>query len=279
MSARLFKIDRRSFIIKKKHVLDLFIIANFGFLSVDILYAHSVNHFAHPAEYLPLVFSAAATGALALGLFLPGRLKEFLSSSIGAASVVTGALGLYFHLESQFFKEQTLASLTYTAPLVAPLTYTALGLLLFLNRFVSSETRAWGAWVYLIAYFGFAGNFVLSVCDHYQNQFYYPSEWIPVVASALLLGVGPFYLLESCRPSVRSAVIALVAAQAAVGVLGFGLHLRAVLAPGGRTGLIERLLYGPPLLAPLLFVNLAVLLAIGMKAMGQDEKLLELRSR
>ena len=52
-------------------------------------------------------------------------------------------------------------------------------------------------------------------------------------------------------------------AQAIVGALGFLLHLRGI--TGGVSSLLsENILFGPPLFAPLLFSNLAVLVGIGL---------------
>ena len=47
-------------------VLELFVLANLAFLGVDIYVAHSINDFANPLEWVPLVFSVVATPLLAL---------------------------------------------------------------------------------------------------------------------------------------------------------------------------------------------------------------------
>ena len=43
--------------------LELFIVANFAFLGVDISIAHSANAFGEKPEWYPLIFSAAATNS------------------------------------------------------------------------------------------------------------------------------------------------------------------------------------------------------------------------
>lgn len=48
-------------VIKKKKLLDLFIISNFFFLALDIVYAHSINNFAHWGEWIPLYLCLVAT--------------------------------------------------------------------------------------------------------------------------------------------------------------------------------------------------------------------------
>jgi hypothetical protein len=56
--------------------------------------------------------------------------------------------------------------------------------------------------------------------------------------------------------------------QAFVGVTGFTLHLRAVFRESGST-LFERLLAGPPPMAPLLLPNLVILGLIGLWILGR----------
>jgi hypothetical protein len=87
-------------------------------------------------------------------------------------------------LQSSFFYERTLRSLTYSAPFAASLACTGLGFLLIMNRMVEPETFEWAQWVLLLALGGFVGNFVFSLSDHVENGFFYPMEWVPVVASA-----------------------------------------------------------------------------------------------
>ena len=47
--------------------VELFVAANIAFLAVDIGLAHAVNAFEHPAEWVPVVFSLAATLVLLAG--------------------------------------------------------------------------------------------------------------------------------------------------------------------------------------------------------------------
>jgi hypothetical protein len=57
-----------------------------------------------------------------------------------------------------------------------------------LNRMVQPETLEWTQGVLLLALGGFVGNFGFSLSDHAENGFFYPIEWVPVVASALAIG-------------------------------------------------------------------------------------------
>ena len=63
--------------------------------------------------------------------------------------MLVGLTGVVLHLESHFFYERTLRSLTYSAPFAAPLAYTGLGFLLIMNRMVDPESIEWAQWVLL----------------------------------------------------------------------------------------------------------------------------------
>src|SRR5579884_745440 len=100
--------------------VELFVIANLGFLTFDIYLAHSVNQFRVRAEYVPLFFSAIAPVALIASFVARERRQlvwKILGFLVGGAAVLVGLTGVILHLESHFFYERTLRSLTYSAPL------------------------------------------------------------------------------------------------------------------------------------------------------------------
>ncbi len=82
------------------------------------------------------------------------------------------------------------------------------------------------------------------------------------------LAVGYLFvpLVLRVQPGFLRAGYALLAAEALTGLLGFGFHLRPVLTVT-EPGLAERIIYGAPLFAPLLFTNLALLAALGLWAL------------
>lgn len=249
---------------------EAFAIGNFAFLTVDIGLAHSVNAFERWPEWIPLVFSLAAALVLAVAMLpamRPRPTVRALGLAVGALSVAVGISGLLWHLDSHFFREQTLKNLVYTAPFAAPLAYTGLGLLVLLDRLVDPDAEEWGVWVLVLSLGGFAGNFALSVADHAQNAFFHPTEWIAAGAAAFAIGflfVAAF--VDRGRRFLRLCV-GLLAVEAVVGVLGFALHLKGnLVAPGGSPS--QRFLYGAPIFAPLLFTNIAVLAAIGIGALS-----------
>ncbi len=174
-----------------------------------------------------------------------------------------GLTGVILHLQSHFFYERTLRSLTYSAPFVAPLAYAGLGFLLVMNRMVRADTAEWGQWVLLFTLGGYFGNFVLSLADHAANGFFFPVEWVPVAASAFAVGFLIVPLMMRVRNSFLELCAVILAIEGAVGVWGFLLHANANLH-GPSIHAFDNFIYGAAPLAPLLFPNLMVLGIIGL---------------
>jgi hypothetical protein len=246
--------------------IELFVVFNFGGLIGDIFLAHSQNGFRRAAEYIPLYFSIAATLTLAsvttLRVQMPG-LSRFGGHLVGWLAVGIGLAGVILHLDSQFFVERTIRSLTYAAPFAAPLAYTGLGLLLIANRLVDPRSPEWPLWILLLALGGFIGNFVFSLSDHAQNGFYNPLEWLPVISSALAVGSLAVPFVTQVTSLYIRWCAGVLGMQAVIGVIGFFLHAAAV-ARQPAASWFEKVLTGAPPLAPLLFPNLVLLATIGL---------------
>jgi len=253
--------------------VEVFVILNLGFLTFDIYLAHSENQFRNRAEYIPLFFSAVAPVILILALtqLVRNRLVwKILGQLVGWAAIVVGCTGVVFHLESHFFYERTIHSLTYSAPFAAPLAYTGLGFLLVMNRMVEVQSVEWSRWVLLFTLGGFFGNFIFSLVDHAGNGFFFHAEWVPVVASALAIGFL-FVPLVARVPKAFLYLCGLVLVlEAAVGVWGFVLHATANLK-GPSVHAFDNFVSGAPPLAPLLFPNLVLLGFIGLWCLWDRE--------
>jgi hypothetical protein len=250
-------------------LLELFVLSNLGFLILDVYLAHAFNDFAHWAEWIPVYFSALATAALAVAVTQEYRNRprpsRWIGYAVGWASIVVGLAGLVWHLEGWFFESVTLRSLVYSAPFVAPLSFAGLGCLLLLNRMEDPQSVPWGQWVVFLAWGGFVGNFALSLIDHAQNAFFYWTEWIPVVVGALGVGLLTAVLVRRPTDLVFRIGYAVLTLYALTGVLGFGLHVAPLFTePVAETGLWDAIRFGAPVFAPLLFVDLAVLAALGL---------------
>jgi hypothetical protein len=251
--------------------LEGFVVFNLAGLAFDIFLAHSENHFRHSSEYVPLVFSIVAAPSLAALVAVRRRWPAVwrdVGHLIGWSAVAIGIAGLLLHLDSRFFYERTIRSLTYAAPFAAPLAFTGLGLLLVANRMIDPSTIDWPRWMLLLAVGGFIGNFVFSLTDHAMNGFYNPVEWVPVVTSALAIGWLVVPVVVAVGATYLKACVYVVAIQAAVGLVGFALHALSILRQPAA-GIIERLSSGAPLMAPLLFPNLSILALMSLWVLRQ----------
>ena len=95
---------------------------------------------------------------------------------------------------------------------------------------VDARSLEWSRWVILLAAGGFLGNFVLSLADHAQNGFFYPSEWIGVIAAAAAFGFLVAQVAVPDNPALLAMNLALMVVQIVVGLLGFALHARGNLS-------------------------------------------------
>jgi hypothetical protein len=257
----------RWYLDRQLHV-DAFALVNLGFLIFDIYLAHSTNAFRRPVEWAPLYFSLFASAALAVAIFVRVRLGSRqawndLGHFVGGVAIVVGITGVVLHLDSQFFWEKTLRSLTYAAPFAAPLAYTGLGLLIIMNRLVRPESVEWAEWILMLTLAGFFGNFVLSLTDHASNGFFNPVEWLPVISAAVAFAflLTPF-LVRVTRQFLR-LIAGVLAGQILIGVIGFAYHVWGNLH--GTSGTVfENTVFGAPPFAPMLFPNLAILGLYGL---------------
>lgn len=238
-----------------------FCLVNLGFLTLDIYLAHSFNEFRKWQEFVPLYFSISTPLLLATGLALRKRWPAVwtdLGYFVGWGAIVMGLAGVLLHLNSLFFYERTLKSLTYSAPFIAPLAYVGVGFLLVMNRMVDAQSREWAQWTLFFTLGGFIGNFGLTLSDHAENGFFYRTEWAGVWASAIAVG----FLLTPLLVQVPKGFILLCAAillgEAGVGAWGFMLHAIANLH-GPSTHEMKNFTFGAAPFAPLLFPNLALL--------------------
>src|SRR4029078_5355945 len=97
-------------------LIECFIIANLAFLAVDIYVAHSMNAFAHWAEWIPFGFSLVAPPVIVVTHLLAGdihplpargaerstaqRISRWLGILVGSCSILVGIAGFLWHLES-----------------------------------------------------------------------------------------------------------------------------------------------------------------------------------
>lgn len=256
-----------------KTVLLGVIAGNFVFISVDVALAHTLLGLSGWPKLWP-VWAGCLCGLL-IGLRLleilggPTIWKHALNAAT-ALALFTGAFGFYFHLDSRFLQSINLHSLVYSAPIAAPLAFSGLGLLAWVaNRGKDLAGLDCRSIALALVGWGFLGNAVICLMDHEQNAFFFPSEWIGVAAG---LFAGCVCLEISFRKTLDVPEIWIVEGVfglvALVGVLGFAFHLHGGLGVSGSP--VERFVHGVPIMAPLIFVDLALLGWIILRSRQQD---------
>ena len=262
-------------------IIDIFVIVNLSFLALDIFIAHSTNEFSHYAEWIPFYFSLIAPILLSIEAWNNWKhnqsQKQFISIIVGSLAILVGITGLIWHLHSTFFEYQTLKSLVYTAPFIAPLAYTGLGSLLIMNRMIQDHSLEWSQWLIFFGFSGFVGNFILALSDHAQNGFFLFYEWIPVISSAIAVRFLGIALVRKSTHQFLDVTIVIMILQVGIGLLGLYFHGVAVFE-NISSSFFENIVYSAPIFAPLLFVNLAFLSTLGLidlrfKNIQLDEKL------
>jgi hypothetical protein len=251
-------------------------------LAVEIYVAHSTSGTIVVNEWIPIIFGAIAAMILGLAGLISLRKRELamiLAIPTLFTSLLVGLLGVYFHLVravlpfAPFGQQVNVPLFIWAPPILAPLTFAlvaAIGLsaiwvenpvdsgslILFKGlraRLPFSKTRGY----YLFVSLGLLATLISSVLDHARTNFSTPWLWVPTAAGvlgtvvALLMGVFE-------KPSSRDIGMYLVTMILVilVGVTGVVLHLLTNLTSEG-VFVGERFLRGAPILAPLLFADLA----------------------
>lgn len=251
-------------------------------LAVEIWLAHSISGTIRPDEWIPIIFGPIAGAILAVAGLANRRNRTFavwLAVPVYLASIGVGLLGAYFHLYRAVLpwapagERVTLGLLVWGPPIIAPLTFALVGMFglsalwvedppdsgtLLLPRGLGlrlpfSKTRAYFFWISL----GMLATLISSVLDHAHTDFSNPWLWVPTTAGVagtvmpLLIG----FLEKPARSDVR-VYIACMVLIILVGLVGIVLHARTnLVVQGGVVG--ERFIRGAPLLAPMLYADIA----------------------
>ena len=253
-------------------------------LGVDTYLAHSISGTIRPGEWIPIIFGVTAGVLLLVAGLIAIRRRttaNLIATFVFLASVAVGILGSYYHLNRAFLPDApagqqiTALILLFAPPLLGPLTFALVGILgisaawqeepidsgrlrLVGNLRLNMPLPKTRAYFLMVALFILV-TLISSVIDHARANFANPWLWLPTVVGAfatfVALAMGAYQRIE------RGDVITYVAAMllmALVGVVGAVLHVERNLTGQGAL-MIERLIRGAPMLAPLLFANMGAL--------------------
>lgn len=251
-------------------------------LAVEIWLAHQISGTIRPDEWIPIVFGPIAGTLLAVAGLVNLRRRALavtIAVPVYLASIGIGLLGAWFHVVRAVLpwapagERVTLGLLVWGPPVIAPLTFALVGMFGLSALWVEdppdsgrlilpagkrlqlplSKTRAYFLWVSL----GMLATLVSSVLDHAHTDFSNPWLWVPTTAGVLGT-ILPLLMAVLDRPTpwdVRVYVGGMVLILL-VGMVGAGLHLESNLVLQDVI-VGERFIRGAPLLAPMLFGDIA----------------------
>jgi hypothetical protein len=95
-------------------------------------------------------------------------------------------------------------------------------------------------------------SWVEAFYSHYKNNFQYKIQWSPILIAPVLMAAGIGALWSRTIARILLPIISVVAVIN--GVVGFYYHVRGVgRRPGGFKKPVYNIIYGPPVLAPMIF--------------------------
>ena len=255
------------------------------FISLDAYLAHSISGGIKPAEWIPILFGAAAGFVLLAAGAIATRnrpLASVFANLVFIASIIVGLLGIYFHLNRTILLDsgrlvslEAVSALIWAPPVIGPMFFILISILgisaawiespadsgtlqLLDDRRVQMPYSKTRAYLLIVAIFILA-TLISSILDHARFGFDNPWVWLPVAAglfgftTCLFIGI-----IE--KPSDSDIAVHSVAMLwlILVGVIGLALHTESSLTASGQI-VVERFLRGSPLLAPLLFANVGLM--------------------
>lgn len=231
---------------------------NFLLTGVDVLIAHSQNHFFR-WELIPLIYAPLAVLVI-LALLAAGAnpLVRRAFQLVMGVGVLVGVLGTVFHLlgNATFSRETLHHLLVKGSPVAAPIAFAGISCYALASEKYRGTARY--SRLLLLVGLGFLGSVAAAFLDHARLAFIPGYTLIPLVTGSLA-AVACFYLAYyQADTGARTIFLWIMLLNLGVGVLGCGFHLWGNLA-GTRSIVWARMMYRNPLLGPLLFSNLALL--------------------
>jgi len=266
-------------------------------LGVETLLAHLISGSVKPGESIPIVFGPAAGLCLLIaGAIRVRRGTNTLSSliviAVAAASVVVGVVGSAFHWSRIQPAVPGLGAqwdwLVFAPPVAGPLSFAGVGLLAIIA--VLEDTRPESGrltlpgiltfntpipqtrqFLWLIA-FGLYAATLSAFLDHGRTNYENIWVWTPVVLGVFgAVATTLMALYHRHTPADWFFFFVIMLLMIGIGVLGLGLHLNADLPEGGETIVVERLIRGAPVMAPMLFAIMGAFGVITMVGAETDE--------
>jgi len=261
----------------------LLVAVNQIFLGIDIYLAHLADQKIQPGEWIPIIFGPTAGALLLVAGVLAlwrRRAAAILATVVYLASAVVGLLGIYFHLiraalpTGPITYRLTTRLLVWGPPFLGPLMFVIIALFgisavwredppdsgrlrLGKRLRVRLPLRKTDVLFLLVGAAAMVAT-VSAAFDHARTGWENAYLWIPTLVGAFT-AVVCFALAAIRTPRWSDLVVYAVAMAAMVvtGLLGAWFHFQANITARG-TIVAERFIRGAPIMAPLLYANVAL---------------------
>ncbi len=262
------------------------------FTGLEVGYQHYRGSYGQRIMYTPFILSFALGVAGAWAMFSRWAARTVLRL-VSLIAVVDGVVGFYYHIRGVARKPGgwriPVFNIVMGPPLFAPLLFSTVGFLGLVTSFLrredapqndlpglSAPRSRWLSWLprswsreglvleqdvregqfqrllaavtVLSAFFSWAE----ALYSHYKNNFSFRIQWSPIIVAPLLMiaGIGSIWSRTVARTLLP--IISLLALLN--GMVGFFFHVRGVMRrPGGMKKPLYNIIYGPPVMAPLIF--------------------------
>jgi hypothetical protein len=259
---------------------------------LEVTYEHYRGSYSRRIMYTPVLLSGLLLGA-GIAAYKSRKAARTVLPGISALTLVDGLIGFYFHVRGIQRKpggwRLPIVNLIMGPPVFAPLLFGISAYLGIIASYLRRESDSTGrrtpwpahsqSWAKrlpgnitherigwkqdlregrfqqhmaaaTVLWAFFSG--VEASYSHYKNNFRYKMQWTPVAIAPLLMAAG--IAAVKSRRAAHTWLPAASALAIADGSLGFYYHARGVLRrPGKAKLLVYNIIYGPPVLAPLLF--------------------------
>ena len=253
-------------------------------LAVEIYLAHSISGTIVFNEWIPIIFGPIAAFLLGVAGLISLRnrlLAVWIAVPTLLVSIGIGLLGVFFHLNRAFRpfasagERINVPLAIWAPPLLGPLTFALVGLIglsaiwretpvdsgtLSLTgnyrlQLPYSKTRGY---LFLVS-MGMLATLISSVLDHARTNFSNPWLWVPTAAGILgvVVSLGIGVIDKPGKGDIWVYFISMIVIII-VAVTGMVLHILTNLSVD-NTIVGERFIRGAPILAPLLFADIASL--------------------
>ncbi|HEY8056805.1 MAG TPA: hypothetical protein VIE13_12940 [Terriglobales bacterium] len=255
-----------------------------GASGLEVAYMHYRGSYSWRIMWTPIVMSQVLLAAGVAGAMKP-RLARTLLPAVSAVTLADCATGFVFHLRGIARKPGGWRLLVPNVPMgpppLAPLLFGVsayLGILASRMTAESSERRdppglreKLRRHVTVVTAFAALCSGTEALYSHYKNGFHFLAQYTPLVVAPALAASALAALPRGGGHGKRKVLAGLSAAAMLDGAVGMAYHARGVLRrPGGRKHLMYNIMYGPPILAPLLFAACGLLGLLASAIQGRQ---------